>query len=195
MAIGSDGTAMPMVSVNFRIRSYSAQAAYNLLRDKAGSVNWHKDVGTTTDLTCHLGQEAHPVDDMAKGPPGSGSTSLRLWLTSYKIPSFAKFVGLPPREVLEYRVCSASDPDGFLIVGSSTGTETLGIPTSKGFKRAHLNIGGYAFIPCVDGGCEMRTVSHLNPGGVPSWVLDMIATRKPKEFVDAFLAQLGVHSR
>lgn len=192
---GSDGVAMPMCCVSFDLPQFPAHEVYNFLRDKLGSINWHKDVAKVTEMTERLGTQAVLDNDVGNGPPGFAGASLRLFRTEYKIPSFAKWWGFPPREVLEYRCCIATEREAYFIVGTSSGTEALGIPEAPGHKRAHLNCGAYAFVPLPQGGCELRTVAHLNPTGVPSWILDMIATKKPKEFVESCVEQLNKGTR
>lgn len=187
---GSDGVMMPRVCLSFKIPDFPAHIPYNFMKDKAGSLKWHKDVATITECTASLGAQASVQDDEGRGNPGSGGTSLRLWHSTYKIPAFAKFLGFPPREVLEYRTCIACLPEAYYIISSSTGTEGLGVPVAAGHKRAHLTAGATAFIPLPEGGCEMRSVTHMNPQQVPMWILDKIATSKPKEFCEQLMCCL-----
>mmetsp|Transcript_55498 Transcript_55498/g.119377 ORF Transcript_55498/g.119377 Transcript_55498/m.119377 type:complete len:429 (-) Transcript_55498:133-1419(-) len=198
---GSDGVVTPQVFVTYQFPDIPAEVVYNFLRNKADGPRWHRDVAATWDVTNRLDTKAraehlglHSVSgasDAGRGPPGSGGTSLRAWLTQYRMPAFVRFLGLPPREILEYRVCTAAEPDAYLIAMSSTGAaEELGLAASKGYQRAHLSLSGYACIPMPSGGCEFRFLSHMNPVGVPTWILDRLAISKPKEFCEALAREV-----
>ncbi|KAF4691672.1 hypothetical protein FOZ62_016429, partial [Perkinsus olseni] len=63
------------------------------------------------------------------------------------------------------------------------------IPCTPGYERAHL------FISCqlmqqTENGTQLTMVSHVDPNGVPRWVLNKIAHRKPREFCAALKEQL-----
>lgn len=190
---GSDGVHMPQVVVTYSLPDLPAAAVYNFLRDKLGAPQWHRDVAAVREVTQHLrlaGLAVPLEDDRGLDVPGIGGKSLRLWQTQYKLPSFARFLGLPPREVLEFRACSASDPDAYIIAMSSTDVDRFCIPNSPGHLRAHLTLAGYACIPTPTGGCDFRFITHMNPLGVPSWICDRLATTKPREFCEALAAEM-----
>lgn len=174
IAHGSDGVAMPRVCVSVSIPDFPAELVYNFLRDKARSASWHRDVASAVEVTDKLGEEARLEQDAGVGHPGAGLASLRLWLTRYKVPAAAKHLGIAAREILERRICSAADAEAYLIAGSSTGTELLDVPVSLGHRRAHLTMAATAVVPRPEGGCELRSVTHMNPGSAPAWIVQKL---------------------
>ncbi|KAF4687200.1 hypothetical protein FOZ60_004227 [Perkinsus olseni] len=184
--------SMPCVKLVCHIRGVSADAVFEALSDKDWIGTWHEDVECA---------RAYAWDEFDFPPaaeptplPGQEYIDSKVWLTQYRMPTFAKTLGFKPREVAELRLrCRNifSKPGMHIIAGSSipVAHRLDRIPCTPGYERAHL------FISCqlmqqTENGTQLTMVSHVDPNGVPRWVLNKIAHRKPREFCAALKEQL-----
>ncbi|KAF4674766.1 hypothetical protein FOL46_004026 [Perkinsus olseni] len=189
-----DGS-MPCVKLVCHISGVSADAVFEALSDKDWIGTWHEDVECA---------RAYAWDEFDFPPaaeptplPGQEYIDSKVWLTQYRMPTFAKVaktLGFKPREVAELRLrCRNifSKPGMHIIAGSSipVAHRLDRVPCTPGYERAHL------FISCqlmqqTENGTQLTMVSHVDPNGVPRWVLNKIAHRKPREFCAALKEQL-----
>ncbi|KAF4677262.1 hypothetical protein FOL47_002501 [Perkinsus chesapeaki] len=186
------GMSMPCVKLVFQIPDIPADEVFEALSDKEWIGTWHEDVECAGDYTWSEFQFP-PEGEPATGP-GCERIDSKVWLTQYKLPGFAKTFGFKPREVAELRVCVKNifgNPQMHIIAGSSIPVEHRKdcVPCTPGYERAHL------FISCqlmeqTDTGTQLTMISHMDPNGVPQWVLNKIAHRKPREFCATLKVQL-----